>query len=276
MGKSQVQGQTPTMIIPSGTDIEVDVHGQLNISTPGNLVIENSGNFGISAARREVSVQGATGRAALITRAYTHLFGAVVIFVLLEWWLFASGLAERIARPLLSVNWLYVLGAYMIVAWIASHFAHRSTSRAGQYAALMAYIMAKTVIFVPLLTMAERRAPGVIGSAGAMTVAGFAALTAIAFTTRRDFSFLRGLLLWGGIVALGLIVTALLSGFTLGPLFSVAMVGYAGAAILYDTSNILHRYRTDRYVAAALELFASVALLLWYLVRLYSRFPRSR
>ncbi len=35
------------MIIPSGTDIRVDVHGQLNIRTPGNLVIENSGNFGV-------------------------------------------------------------------------------------------------------------------------------------------------------------------------------------------------------------------------------------
>ena len=35
------------MIIPDGTDIRVDVHGQLNIRTPGNLVIENSGNFGV-------------------------------------------------------------------------------------------------------------------------------------------------------------------------------------------------------------------------------------
>ncbi|MDX1763401.1 MAG: Bax inhibitor-1 family protein [bacterium] len=236
----------------------------------------NGGNSVISATGRGVHDLGASDRAALITAAYTHLLGAVVIFVLLEWWLFASGLAERIARPLMSVNWLYVLGAYMIVAWIASHYAHRSTSRAGQYMALIAYILAKTVIFVPLLTMAERRAPGVISSAGAMTVAGFAVLTVIAITTRRDFAFLRGFLLWGGFVALGLIVTALLFGFTLGPLFSVVMVAYAGAAILYDTSNILHRYRRDRYVAAALELFASVALLLWYLVRLYSRFPRSR
>jgi len=36
-----------TMIIPNGTDIRVDVHGQLSIRTPGNLVIENSGNFGV-------------------------------------------------------------------------------------------------------------------------------------------------------------------------------------------------------------------------------------
>lgn len=33
------------MIIPSGTDIHVDVHGQLSIRTPGNLVIQDSGSF---------------------------------------------------------------------------------------------------------------------------------------------------------------------------------------------------------------------------------------
>jgi len=37
--------KAPTMIIPKGTDIEVDVHGQLTIRTPGNLVIQDSGNF---------------------------------------------------------------------------------------------------------------------------------------------------------------------------------------------------------------------------------------
>lgn len=47
MSKSPRAEKPATMIIPSGTDIRVDVHGQLNIRTPGNLVIENSGNFGV-------------------------------------------------------------------------------------------------------------------------------------------------------------------------------------------------------------------------------------
>jgi len=50
---------------------------------------------------------------------------------------------------------------------------------------------------------------------------------------------------------------------------SIAMVALAGGAILYDTSNVLHHYPEDRYVAAALELFASVALMLWYVLRLF-------
>ncbi len=41
----------PTMIIPPGTDVEVDGHGQLSIRTPGNLVIQDSGHYGTIESR---------------------------------------------------------------------------------------------------------------------------------------------------------------------------------------------------------------------------------
>jgi FtsH-binding integral membrane protein len=109
----------------------------------------------------------------------------------------------------------------------------------------------------------------VISSAALVTFAGFAGLTGIAFMTRKDFSFLRGLLLWGGVGAIVLIIAGAIFGFELGVFFSVAMVVFAGAAILYDTSNVIHHFPQDRYVGAALELFASVALLFWYVLRLF-------
>ena len=37
---------SPTMIIPRGTEIQIDTHGQLSVRTPGNLVIQNSGHYG--------------------------------------------------------------------------------------------------------------------------------------------------------------------------------------------------------------------------------------
>jgi hypothetical protein len=46
------------------------------------------------------------------------------------------------------------------------------------------------------------------------------------------------------------------------------MVAFASAAILYDTSKVMHHYSTQHYVAASLELFASVALLFWYILRI--------
>jgi FtsH-binding integral membrane protein len=208
-------------------------------------------------------------RGRFISRAYNHLFGAITAFVLLEVLLFKSGIAESIARVLLGGSWLLVLGGFMVVSWMARSVAHRSASQAAQYAALAGYVVAEAIIFVPLLYIADRVAPGAIASAAAVTFLGFVGLSLVAFVTRKDFSFLRGILFWGGIMALVLIVGGVIFGFQLGTYFSVGMVALAGAAILYDTSNILHHYPQDRYVAAALELFSSVALMLWYVLRLF-------
>jgi len=211
---------------------------------------------------------GAQSRGQFISRTYNHLFTAIVAFVLIEIALFKSGLAEPMARAMLGTSWLLVLGGFILASWLARGVAHRAESKAAQYAGLAGYVVAQAIIFVPLLFIADRYAPGAITSAAAITLVAFTALTLVVFWTRKDFSFLRGILMWGGIVALALIMGGALFGFQLGTFFSVAMVALAGAAILYDTSNVLHHYPEDRYVAASLELFASVALMMWYVLRL--------
>jgi len=208
-------------------------------------------------------------RGRFVSRTYAHLFGAVCAFILIEIALFKSGLADKIAQTLLGISWLAVLGGFVVVSWLASRTAHLAASKAAQYGALAAYVVAESLIFVPLLWIANNVVPGAITSAAAVTFVAFAALTALVFLTGKDFSFLRGLLFWGGIMAMALIVAGVVFGFQLGTYFSVAMVAFAGAAILYDTSNVLHHYSEDRYIAAALELFASVALMLWYVLRLF-------
>lgn len=212
---------------------------------------------------------GEDTRAAFIGRTYLHLFGAIIAFVLIEVWLFSSGLAEPIARSMMSVSWLLVLGGFVVVSWIASRAAHTARSVAAQYTALAAFVVAEALIFVPMLFIANAVAPGAIQSAATITLIGFAGLTAVAFLSRKDFSFLGGLLKWGGILALVAIVGGVLFGFTIGTWFSVAMVGLAGGAILYDTSNIIRHFPEDRHVGAALELFASVALMFWYVLRIF-------
>ena len=207
-------------------------------------------------------------RARFIVRTYNHLFGAIVLFTLLEIALFKSGMADVIA-PALGSSWLLVLGGFMIVSWLASRVAHSAGSLIAQYLALGLFVAAQAIVFVPLLFIADRFAPGAIQSAGLVTMLGFAGLTAVAFVSRKDFSFLGAVLKWGGLCALVLIGAALIFGFELGTFFSVAMVAFAGAAILYDTSNVLHHFPEDRYVGAALELFASVALLFWYVLRIF-------
>lgn len=207
-------------------------------------------------------------RGRFISRTYNHLFLAIAAFTLIEVFLFRSGMAEPMARAMLGTSWLLVLGGFMVLSWIARGMAHKAESKLAQYAALALYVVGQAVIFVPLLWLADKYAPGAITSAAAITFIAFTVLTLVVFFTRKDFSFLRGILMWGGIIALVLVVGGVVFGFQLGTYFSVAMVALAGAAILYDTSNVLHHYPEDRYVAAALELFASVALMLWYVLRL--------
>ena len=216
-----------------------------------------------------VATLGLEARATFIARTYGHLLAAMLLFTAIEAALFTTGLAAPIAQALLGVNWLLVLGGFMVVGWLASRTAHRTASLPAQYLALGGFVAAEAIVFVPLLYIADFYAPGAIESAAVVTLLGFAGLTAVVFFTRKDFSFLGSLLRWGFIVALVLIAAGVLFGFELGTFFSVAMVALAGGAILYDTSNVLHHYPEDRYVAASLELFASVALMFWYVLSLF-------
>ncbi len=227
-----------------------------------------SSEYGMHASM-PVSMANVEERADFISKTYMHLFGAMIGFTVFEIFLFKTGLAEVIASAMLGVNWLIVLGGFMLVSWFASRTAASTESVAAQYGALAAYVAVWGIMFVPILYIADLTAPGVINSAATVTLLGFAGLTAIAFMTRKDFSFLGGVLRWVGIVALVLIVGSVLFGFQLGTFFSVGMIAFAGAAILYDTSNILHHYPQDKYVAASLALFASVALMFWYVIQLF-------
>jgi FtsH-binding integral membrane protein len=229
-------------------------------------LMESNATFlqSIPVAQQDVNV-----RSRFIMQTYNHLFGAIALFTLIEIALFKSGVAKPIAEFMLSVHWLLILGAFMIVGWFSSRAAATAKSLGSQYAALLAFVVAEAIIFIPLLYIANNYAPGAIQSAAGTTVLGVAGLTAVAFVTRKDFSFLRSILMWAFVVALVLIVASVVFGFQLGTWFSVAMIGFAGAAVLYDTSNVLHHYGKDRYVAAALQLFSSIALMFYYVLMVF-------
>ena len=139
-----------------------------------------------------------------------------------------------------------------------------------QYAGLGLYVVAEALIFVPLLYVAVAYTHdgfALIGQAGILTLCMVAGLTAVVFFTRKDFSFLGPILVIASFVALGIIVAGVFfGGFGLGLWFSVAMIVLASGSILYNTSNIMLHYRTDQHVAASLSLFASVAMLFYYVL----------
>jgi FtsH-binding integral membrane protein len=215
-----------------------------------------------------VSEASVEDRSDFIWKCYAHVVGAILAFAAIEVYFFQSGIAERIAGPMLN-NWWMVLGVFILAGWGATHVAHRVQSINAQYAAFAAFIVLEALIFAPMLFIASIRAPGIIDSAAGVTVLGCVGLIATVMVTRKDFSFLRGMLVWLFFLALAAIVGSLLFGFELGTWFSVAMIGFAGAAVLYDTSNILHHYPQDKHVAASMQLFASIAMMFWYILRLF-------
>ena len=222
-------------------------------------------NLGSMAPVSSLAVED---RSAFIWKCYAHVVGGILAFAAIESYLFSSGIADSIAVPMMN-SFGTVLITFMAVSWGASHLAHRLESKAAQYAAFAALVVAEALIFLPMFYYAAAMDPNIIQSAITVTLFGCASLIATVMITRKDFSFMRGVLVWGGFIALGLIGASFLFGWNLGTWFSVGMIGFAGVAVLYDTSNIMHHYPQDRYVGASMALFASIALMLWYVLRLF-------
>ena len=214
-------------------------------------------------------------RASFIRKTYMLLAAAILAFIVVEGFLFATGAATMIASVVFSggaIGWLLVLGLFMGVTYLAERWASSETSTATQYLGLGIFVVAEAVIFVPMIWIATYYSgdANVLMKAGVVTLGLFLGITATVFITRSDFSFLAPILAIGGFAALGFIVASALFGFSLGNVFAFVMVAFAGTAILYETSNVLHRFNTNQHVAAALTLFASVALLFWYILRIFS------
>jgi FtsH-binding integral membrane protein len=233
-----------------------------------------SSALGYRGAYPEVAAHAeASERAAFIRRTYAHLAGAILAFVALEAALLRLPNIDELMGSLFAsrFSWLVVLLGFMAVAWVAESWARSNVSRGLQYLGLGLYVVAQAVIFLPMLYIASRffdPEDHVIETAGVLTLAVFVGLTVLVFITRQDFSYLRAYLIVGSLIALGVIVASIFLGYGLGLWFCLAMVALASGYILYYTSNVLHRYRTDQHVAAALSLFAAVALLFWYILRI--------
>lgn len=219
-------------------------------------------------------------RAAFVRNTYLHLFGAIVLFVALEAAIFTlvpDATLQNLMNMLFAsrYGWLGVILAMTGISWVANWWALSGASKATQYFGLLLYVVAEAVIFVPLLYIANAVAPQAIPAAGVLTMVMFGGLTVLVFVTKADLTS-WGKYLWAaGLGAIGVIIAAMLFNFELGVWFSGLMIVIASMYILYDTSNVMRNYRTDQYVAASLALFASVALLFWYILRLFMQLRRN-
>ncbi|MBA3539391.1 MAG: Bax inhibitor-1 family protein [Deltaproteobacteria bacterium] len=231
---------------------------------------------------------GVSDRVRFIRLTYIHLFSAMLVFAGLLTMLFkVPVLFSKVSLPLTTFalsgrwNWGVILVAFMVVSWVADYWASHATSRTMQYVGLGVYVVAEALIFVPLLWIVQVKTAAIIAKGGGdpnilrdsaiVTLAIFAALTASVVFSKKDFSWLRSGLAIAGAGATMLVVLSIVFGFNLGIVFSIAMVLLAAGYILYQTSQVLAHYDTANYVAAALALFSSVALMFWYVIRIFMR-----
>ena len=211
----------------------------------------------------------ASARSLFLKKTYLHLALAFIVFICVEAMLLNWQPAVELAGKMVSGNiWLIVLLAFMGVSWLANSWATSATSLGKQFAGLYLYVFAEAIIFLPLLLVANAIAPDAIIQAGVLTASLSGGITAYVFLSGKSFSYLGSFLTMASFIALGIIVCSMLFGFQLGLWFSIAMVVFASIAVLYQTGAVIHQYRNDQYVAAALGLFASIALMFWYILQI--------
>ena len=223
-----------------------------------------------------VAAAPVSARAAFIKRTYLHLAGAVLAFVGIEALLFSTGMAEEIIKDVFLANrlaWVALMGLFVIGGMGAQYMARSHQSVGLQYAGLTLYVLLEVVVFLPLLYLSTSPRfggnPALPFQAGVLTLAVFGGLTVAVFVSGKDFSFMGPFLWVASFLAFGTVILAAVMGFSLGLVFCGAMVALASGFIIYDTSNVIHQYRTNEHVAASLELFASVALLFYYILRIF-------
>ncbi len=218
----------------------------------------------------------ADARATFIRLTYLHVAGAILAFLGLELFLFNSPFGNSILQMFVRSQGmgplLFLMIAFVGVGYLAQYMARSASSVAVKYAGLGLYVVLQAIIFFPLLYMADRFFPGknLIATAGIYTGCLFGGLTLAAVITRKDFSFLGPIISIAGFLMIGLILCSILfpASIGLGMWFSFLGIALAAASVLYSTSNIMLHYPTDQHVAAALELFASIALMFYYILRL--------
>jgi uncharacterized protein len=220
-----------------------------------------------------VAAAPASERVRFIRRTYLHLGVAIAAFVGIEAVLLGTGLAKDILKSMFTSDlaWIALMVTF-VVGGIAAQMMARSRSSVGlQYAGLTMYVLLQAVICLPILAIAEWKFPGqhLPLQAGIVTLAAFGGLTAAVFFSGKDFSFLGPILWVCALLATAFVIVAVFFGPSTGLGFTLLMVALASGFIIDDTSNVIHHYGTNQHVAASLELFASVALMFWYILRLF-------
>lgn len=219
-----------------------------------------------------VPLADAGSRLAFLRRVYGWMFAAVVATI------FGAGIAVKSGVAESMLTWSFLPRILLVLAWIGGMFLvqrvrHIPTVNVVAFAgyALFTGFVLSTLIW---FAMALAKTNGESGAtyllqAGGLTLASFGGISAYAFFTKRDFSFLRGFLVVGSIVMLGALVIGFFVESTAYQLaISIAGVLLFTGFILFDTQKVLKTYPDDEHVAGAMTLYLDFINLFVYILRI--------
>jgi FtsH-binding integral membrane protein len=216
------------------------------------------------AAELPAAEAAASERATFLRKVYSLILAGVLVFAGSLW---AAGSVPAV-NSLSGSMWQLIAGGrfgwliYMAIMMGGFWLVHAvSRTFPINLIAYFAWSFLLAMLAAPLVLYAAHAAPATLNTASAVTAATFTGLTAFVLLTGKDFSFLRGILFlafWGILV---LSLCGMLFGFGSSLLFSGLGTLFFAGYILYDTSEVLHRFPTTRPVSAAVELFTDVVML---------------
>ncbi|MCI0340097.1 MAG: Bax inhibitor-1 family protein [Planctomycetales bacterium] len=179
---------------------------------------------------------------------------------------------DRPAVASLARLWPLWIAAWYGLQWFGDRIA-RAGSAAG-YALLGGFVVVTACLAGPLLTIYAASAGGaaIVVDAFALATFTFGGLTAYVLIRKQDFSWMGGALSMGLTLLIGISLISIFLPFptTAGLVFSAVSVVAIAAAVLYETSNILHHYSTEQAPLAAARIYAAFFALFMHLLRLLS------
>jgi FtsH-binding integral membrane protein len=223
-----------------------------------------------------VATVGVSDRVAFLRKTYAHLGLALIAFAAIAGGMmrFAPELSLRFsAYAFRGWNIVFTLIAFLLVGYAAQRLAQSQTSRGLQYLGLLLGVALYGLLLQPLLwrlliQFGGRGAESILTQAIIVTLVIFVGLTLTVFLTKRDFSFLRGVLAISLFAAIGIALTAAIFGFYLGVVFSGFVVLIMAGYVLYETSAVMRDFPPTAHVAAALMLFSTIATMFFHILRI--------
>lgn len=216
-----------------------------------------------------LAIEGSTAeRLAFIRKVYGHFLGSLAITAAVTTAVMTSAPVLNLAGRFWVVWMLLYLGLSMCSGWIA-----RQGTGFG-YALLGLLSVATGLFFGPtILFYAKVGGVGIVANALILTGSIFTGLTAYVFITRKDFSWMGAGLTAGLFLLIGVGIVSIFvpMGNTTNFLITLAGAVLFCGFILYDTSNILHNYRTDQYVVATVAIYLDFVILFMKILRLLGR-----